>query len=76
MEKKRRHRRHPRLATPPPTFRGKQLSGPKVVLFLLAFLLLLVVAYLGDGKGGTEEGLKAGACARGRAVDGAWAGAV
>lgn len=76
MEKKRRHRRHPRLATPPPTFRGKQLSGPKVVLFLLASLLLLVVAYLWDGKGGTEEGLKAGACARGRAVDGAWAGAV
>lgn len=76
MEKKRHHRRHPRLATPLPTFRGKQLTGPKIVLFPLASLLLLVVAYLGDGKGRTEEGLKVGACARERAVDGAWAGAV
>lgn len=69
MEKKRHRRRYPRLATPLPTFRGKQLSGLKADSFLLASLLLLVV-------GGTEQCLKAGACAWGRAVDGAWAGAV
>lgn len=82
MEKRRHHRSHPRPATPLPTFRGKQLvalrggpTDPKTDLSvppgLPGHLVLLVLADLGDGKGGTKE-FKAGDCALRRSSFARW----